>query len=285
MNPQDDSGAHSLPVNPNAWNPDGHGFQCISIQDSPPAFDATWAWVDEPWSVHSYPHVKLATPALPARLSSISALFLSAQWSMGPGSHPLPALDVDMSGLSAIDVAANVAFDIFADRNPRFAGNARTAETEIMIWLGKFGAAQPLGFASGSACLDITLGNTHFILYKGQNQRGTSVFTWVATSNVASFAAEVSPLLQSLWRNGLVSPYSKIGLVEFGSEAFHSPGNVTFSASGFGIHLLPGPAPELMVEPVTATCSAAISVYMHCKGSWLFSLSIIGTVTTALSFF
>jgi hypothetical protein len=132
----------------------------IQIRDSPPAFDATWAWVDKPRSVHSYPHVKLTTPALPARLSNISALLLSAQWSMGPGSRPRPVLSVDDSGLSQIGASANVAFDIFADRNPRFAGSAKTAETEVMIWLGKFGDAQPLGFASGSVCLNITLANT-----------------------------------------------------------------------------------------------------------------------------
>ncbi|KAK4444334.1 concanavalin A-like lectin/glucanase domain-containing protein [Podospora aff. communis PSN243] len=277
--------SENLTFNPNAWNPDGQGFQCISIHDSPPAFDATWAWVDKPRSVHSYPHVKLTTPALPTRLSNISALLLSAQWSMGPGSRPRPVLNVDSSGLSHIGASANVAFDIFADRNPRFAGSARTAETEVMIWLGRFGDAQPLGFASESACLTITLANTDFMLYKGQNQRGTDVFTWVATSNVASFAAEVSPLLQSLWRNGLISPNSQIGLVEFGSEAFHSPDNVTFSASGFAIHLLPGPAPGIVVESLPTACSIAVSVDSHRRASWVFSALIIGTVTAALYVF
>jgi len=79
---------------------------------------------------------------------------------MGPGSRPLTASHVDLSGLSHIGATANVAFDMFADRNPKFAGNAKTAETEVMIWLARFGSAQPLGFASGPVCLNITLGNT-----------------------------------------------------------------------------------------------------------------------------
>lgn len=120
------------------------------------------------------------------------------------------------------------------------------------------------------------------MLYRGRNQRGTDVFTWLATVNVASFAAEISLLLQSLWRNGLVHPDSHIGLVEFGSEAFHSPDNVTFSASNFGIHLLPGTAPELAVESLQTACSYAASVHMHGRATWLFTMSIVGTTIAAL---
>jgi len=220
---------------------------------------------------------------------------------MGPGSAPLPALHIDSSGLADVSATANVAFDIFADRHGARAGNARTAETEIMIWLGSFGSAQPLGFTAGRTCLESTLGNTtlqvacplrtayrcaptdfHSILYRGRNQRGTDVLTWVATVNVTDFAAEVSPLLQSLWRNELVSPASHVGLVEFGSEAFHSARNVTFSASNFSIRLATGPAPMLDVGQLPSTCSPASSVSLHNQASWLSRMSIIGTVTAAL---
>lgn len=132
--------------------------QC-QIQDSPPAFAATWAWLEEPQTVHSYPHVKLAAPALPVVLSNISALIVTAQWSMGPGSRPLPALDVDSPGLGDLGATANVAFDIFADSNPHNARKATTAETEIMIWVGRIGPAQPLGFTSGQTCLHQMVGH------------------------------------------------------------------------------------------------------------------------------
>jgi len=129
----------------------------VQVQDSPPAFDATWTWVQEPLSVHSYPHVKLAAASLPLLFSNISELRLSAKWSMGPGSSPLPALEVDSRGLEDIGATANVAFDIFADRMPANAGKAITAETEIMIWLGRFGSAFPLGFSAGHTCFNQTL--------------------------------------------------------------------------------------------------------------------------------
>ncbi|KAK3368522.1 concanavalin A-like lectin/glucanase domain-containing protein [Podospora didyma] len=271
------SSSDNLTFNPNAWNPDDQGgFQCLSVQDSPPAFDATWAWFSSPQSVHSYPHVKLTSPDLPAPLSNISALQLTAEWSMGPGSAALPALHVDSVGLADLGVTANVAFDIFADRNAARAQNETTAETEIMVWLGKFGPAQPLGAGSEKrTCFSQTAGDTSFTLYQGRNARGTDVFTWVAATNQTSFAADISPLLQYLWRNGLVSAAAHVGLVSFGSEAYHARDNVTFSATDFAMNLVPGAAPTLAVGQLPTACSRAVSV--HFQGSWSFT-SIIGIV-------
>lgn len=66
---------------------------------------------------------------------------------MGPGSTPLPVPSIDSSGLAKLDVSANAAFDIFADRNPDNSQKETDAETEIMIWLGRVGHAQPLGYS------------------------------------------------------------------------------------------------------------------------------------------
>ncbi|KAK3332351.1 concanavalin A-like lectin/glucanase domain-containing protein [Cercophora scortea] len=287
------SSSDNLTFNSNAWNPDSPGFQCLSVQDSPPKFDATWAWADDPGSVHSYPHVKFTSPALPVTLSNISALLLSVKWSMGPGSTPRPALNVDSTGLADRDTVANVAFDIFADRNTANAQNETTAETEIMIWLGKYGSAKPLGFALERTCFNQTISDVEFVLYQGHNARGTNVLTWMSTANRTSFAAEISPLLQYLWRNGLVSAGSNIGLVSFGSEAYHSEGNVTFSASDFGMTVVTGPAPNLAVGSLPTSCakpeappdeSGAVS--LHARGSWPSRVAItmfVGVVAYFLS--
>ncbi len=120
----------------------------------------------------------------------------------------------------------------------------------------------------------------HSILYRGENQRGTTVFTWVASTNETSFAAEVSPLLQTLWRNGLLSPASHIGVVEFGSEAYHSPENVTFAAENFDMDLLIGPAPTLDIDPLPTDCSAQESSAAR-QGLLLSQLSIIGILMLA----
>ena len=104
------------------------------------------------------------------------------------------------------------------------------------------------------------------MLYQGQNARGTNVLTWMATTNKTSFAAEISPLLQYLWRNGLVSPGSNIGLVSFGTEAYHAEGNVTFSGSEFDIALVTGAAPNLAVVGLPDACSHGVSARLD--GAW-----------------
>ena len=116
------------------------------------------------------------------------------------------------------------------------------------------------------------------LLYRGKNQRGTNVFTWVATTNDTAFSADLSPLLQPLWRNGLISPASYLGVVEFGSEAFHSSENITFTASGFDIHLLAGTAPTIEVGQLPSSCSLAPATYSES----ISHMSILGIVATAL---
>jgi len=129
------------------------------VRNSPPAFDATWEWPTGRDRVHSYPHVKLTTPdAGTVPLSNISYLRLSTVWSMGTGSSPHPAGTIDESGMSAQDVIANVAFDIFADHDPDNAHYEVKAETEIMIWLGTFGKPYPLGWDDPSCCGNTTVG-------------------------------------------------------------------------------------------------------------------------------
>ncbi|CAP68354.1 uncharacterized protein PODANS_7_3370 [Podospora anserina S mat+] len=274
---------------PNAWNPDGQGFQCMSVRDSPPAFDATWKWPSAADTVHSYPHVKLTAPALPVTLSNISAMHLTGKWSMGAGSTPAPRLSVDTSALADLDVTANVAFDMFADRNADKSVKETMAETEIMIWLGRFGHAQPLGWNENRPRISLTLGNVDFTLYYGKNQRGTNVFSWVAEGNALSFSAEVSPLLQYLWREGLVSAGSFVGVVAFGSEAFRSVENVTFSATDFDMVLDTGAAPTLPPEELPKSKSGAARAAPDTRAAswswtWLvvLNMSIIGSAGAVL---
>ncbi|KAK4175519.1 concanavalin A-like lectin/glucanase domain-containing protein [Triangularia setosa] len=270
---------------PNAWNPDGQGFQCMSVRDSPPAFDATWQWPSAADTVHSYPHVKLTAPVLPVTLSNISAMHLTSKWSMGVGSTPAPRLSVDTKGLADLDVTANVAFDMFADRSAEKSVKETMAETEIMIWLGRFGHAQPLGWNENRPRISLTLGNVEFTLYYGKNQRGTNVFSWVATENALSLSAEVSPLLQYLWREGLVSAGSFVGVVAFGSEAFRSVGDVTFSATDFDMVLDTGAAPTLPPEELPKSKSGSARATPDARGSWtwlVLNMSIIGSVGAVL---
>ena len=115
------------------------------------------------------------------------------------------------------------------------------------------------------------------------------------------FADDISPLLQYLWRNGLVSPGSYVGIIGFGTEGYHANGNVTFSASKCHANVLAGPAPTLEIpdiseatqNPATSTLSASSptdslpagdssSAAGRLRGSWLSNL-LIGGVVGALA--
>jgi hypothetical protein len=54
---------------------------------------------------------------------------------------------------------------MFADRNPDKAQKETEAETEIMIWLGRVGYAQPLGYGGiESYRAKVTVGHTELYL-------------------------------------------------------------------------------------------------------------------------
>jgi len=54
------------------------------------------------------------------------------------------------------------------------------------------------------------------------------------------FNLDISPLLTALVNNNLVPANAYIGRVDFGSEAFHTPSNVTFSAADYSMDLTCG---------------------------------------------
>jgi xyloglucan-specific endo-beta-1,4-glucanase len=56
-------------------------------------------------------------------------------------------------------------------------------------------------------------------------------------SDLDDFNLDISPLLTALVQNNLMSSSVYIGRIDFGSEAFHSPSNVTFSAADYSLDL------------------------------------------------
>lgn len=77
----------------------------------------------------------------------------------------------------------------------------------------------------------------------------------MSPSDETSFDEDVSPLLQYLASNGLVSADARLGLIEFGSETYHSTGNVTFSAGDFTMGLWAGVPPRFDFNPIGEKCA------------------------------
>ncbi|KAK1993299.1 concanavalin A-like lectin/glucanase [Colletotrichum falcatum] len=227
----------------NAWNPVGDGASCVFVDESTPAFDANWNWEEDKNNVHSFPHVRFNSTKLPIQLSAISTMRLAVDWTMRKGNPDSdPPRDFSTSAWSEnkgdlTGVVSNAAWDFFVDRNKSRTYNPIDAEAEIMIWLGKVGNPYPL--MGDSILTNITLGSTEFSLWYDTNGREQKVFTWVTRdgSDVNQFNEDITPLLKYVLDSGEIDRESWLGLVEFGSEAWHSPENVTFSAAHFSMEL------------------------------------------------
>lgn len=157
---------------PNAWNeksPDD-GFVCMSIDNSTPAFDATWMWPENIADVHSYPYVRLNDDALPVRLSHIESMRLKSDWIMTLGSPRSPPRDFSSSTwaenkeeLDDEGVTANAAWDFFLDGNRTRTYNPVDSAIEVMIWLGRVGHARPL--EGDGVVTTITLGDHELYVF------------------------------------------------------------------------------------------------------------------------
>ncbi|KAK5653294.1 hypothetical protein OQA88_8985 [Cercophora sp. LCS_1] len=224
------------------------------VHDDMHSFVATSHWTSLPvYIVHSYPHVKLGSPLLPLPFHDISSLRVGVEWGMtlGSASEAVSNLTIDSASLTKSATVGNVAFDIWADLDPVKASNESHARIEIMIWLGSFGTIQPLGWDNKTTRARAKLGEHTFTLYVGEGPAGQSAFTWIPDANYTRFDQDLSPLVQYLWKNNLVSPEAYVGTVGFGSEQFFSLNPVAFSSERLALNITTsGPLPDL-------TCNAA----------------------------
>jgi xyloglucan-specific endo-beta-1,4-glucanase len=88
-------------------------------------------------------------------------------------------------------------------------------------------------------------------LYIGTNDNGQMVFSWLGPSNLTSFSGDISSLVRRVARYGGPATSDYLGMVQFGSESFHTTNgaNVTFTAKSVLLNVVDGVAP---VESVAA---------------------------------
>ena len=90
---------------------------------------------------------------------------------------------------------------------------------EIMIWLGSYGGAGPISEQNKPAIAKPTIAGTTWSLFKGPNG-DTTVFSFVAPSNIGNFKADLLPFLTYLTKNqGVPSSYVATSF-QAGTEPF-----------------------------------------------------------------
>ncbi|KAJ4128005.1 hypothetical protein NW768_008289 [Fusarium equiseti] len=246
----------SLSYYPNAWNKKSpkSGFVCLKVDNSTPAFDATWNWDKNIADVHSFPYVRFNHPDLPMRLSDLESIRLATKWMYTPGNPSQITGDFSQkkwqenkAKLGSEGVQANAAWDFFLDDDRNRTLYPQAAAVEFMVWLGRVGDPWWLGRKENRILSTVKLGETEFSLFYGRNSGGTHVFTAVAKDNadILSFHEDFYPLFKYILeqaRKTIDNPDDLpkdpwLGIIEFGTETWLSNGNVTFTAADFSMDL------------------------------------------------
>jgi hypothetical protein len=241
-------------LNPNQWgvteDSATNGALCLNVttfdngsyptDTTAPAWSITWQFPQgsDTQPVHAFPNIQIdRTDVFPIEISSVSAINFEAEWAYGVGDQVPNTTNV--AELTAANLNANVAIDMFIDSNPNAATSTIDAKYEVMIWLADFGAAtQPIGLADGAVKTQDINGTT-FSLYSGTNSLSQAVLTWVASGTVQNINADLGPLLQGLTNIGGPATSDYLGYMAFGSETLYSAANVTFSNPSLSMAVVP----------------------------------------------
>ncbi|KAB8294061.1 hypothetical protein EYC80_009517 [Monilinia laxa] len=210
----------------NKWGDDGSGSQNMTVlldDKNGAAFNATWIWEKNIEYVHAYPNVGFESIQLPSKVSNIETFHLSGNWDFFPvGEEDAPDMT---AALNAVACKADIALDIFLDKDQTHATNASRATHEIMVWQAVWGGVWPIGYYDPpTGAPEYKLGNVTYQLFSGRNQQGQkqAVFSWVPTVYQESIDAEIFELVEELVRIGNITSDMYLGLIQFGSETVHA---------------------------------------------------------------
>ncbi|KJZ71229.1 hypothetical protein HIM_09372 [Hirsutella minnesotensis 3608] len=228
------------------------GFLCMNVttfnnqtyatRTTAPSFSAVWQYNPKEKPVHAFPNIKVDGDVLPAPLEKIKHYNVDVKWSM--------RLDNDTEkGTSTNElkkgpVNANVAIDMFIDKDKSKASNSTAASHEVMVWLAAIGpASHTIGQDKGPV-KTMVLDGTFFDLFIGPNPGikdfTQQVLTWKARELTPTFKGDISELVNDVVKSNdplYPSPSDYLGYFAFGTEAYDSPKPVTFSVPSLSIDI------------------------------------------------
>ncbi|KAF7855444.1 hypothetical protein EAF04_010186 [Stromatinia cepivora] len=256
---------------------DNSGYQCTDFtladdtSTNTTLFTTTFSWPDTNTNTstpHSFPSLSLNLPSiLPIPISNISLFPLTNNWALYP-SNPLPTISsTSISSLQNASVIAACYLNIYLDLDSSKSQNVSLAAKKISIWQANYGGLVPLGYYSGTATIsrpEIDLAEITYSLYTSQTTPDSSsssssssstssswgylaplvpqtIYTWYPNTNISTLTAmDISPLLNYLWREVYLSSDAYVGYVEWGLDARHGVGNVTWSVYDVGMNVKSG---------------------------------------------
>ncbi|KAI8720149.1 hypothetical protein NCS52_00459600 [Fusarium sp. LHS14.1] len=247
-------------LNPNQWGvkDGGKGGMCLYVdvhnnktydtEFTAPNWASVWAYpIDDVTApVHAFPNVMVESDSFPAKLNTIEKIEIDFAWTYAPGNTSAKGSKYitksDFDDLVDREVNANVAMDMFLDKDKDKSAVSEDASHEIMVWFAAIGAAtQPIGFNGGTSPVATkTLNGVKFELYVGVNdETKQKVLTWYVKDPVEKFSGDLSPLVNeilSMDDSDYPSPTDYLGYMAWGTEAYSSDNKyVTFNVTKLAI--------------------------------------------------
>ncbi|KAF8861499.1 concanavalin A-like lectin/glucanase [Acephala macrosclerotiorum] len=187
------------------------GSQCTtftSLISNSFTWSTSWSWAGGAVHVKSYSNVALEN--VNKELSAISSIPSTWEWSY-----------------TGTSIDADVSYDLWLA--PSVGSNNAY---EIMIWIGSYGGAGPIS-STGHAIATPTIAGTKWNLFKGPNG-DTTVFSFVAPSNIASFSGDLKAFFTYLVNSQGVSSSYVVTSLQAGTEPF-TGSNAVFETSAYTI--------------------------------------------------
>ncbi|KAJ4422628.1 hypothetical protein N0V82_002747 [Gnomoniopsis sp. IMI 355080] len=188
------------------------GSQCTTFNDlsngSTASWSTSWTWAGGPYNVKSYSNVALE--GINKQLSAVKSIESTWAWSQ-----------------TGSDIITDVSYDLWL--SPTSGG---TDAYEIMVWLGAYGGAGPIS-SSGSAIATIDIAGHSWKLYSGPNG-DTTVYSFVASSNVTNFSGDLNLFFKYLVSEQGVSNDMYITHLQAGTEPFTGT-DAVFTTSAYKI--------------------------------------------------
>ncbi|KAF5494315.1 putative xyloglucan-specific endo-beta-1,4-glucanase A [Colletotrichum siamense] len=187
------------------------GSQCTtfnSLSSGSVSWSTSWTWAGGQGQVKSYSNVALEK--VNKQLSAIKSIPSKWTWSY-----------------TGSNIVADVAYDLWLA--PSVGANNKY---EIMIWLGSYGGAGPIS-STGSKIASPKIAGTTWSLFSGPNG-DTTVFSFVAPSNIASFNGDLKGFFDYLVSSQGVANTNVVTSLQAGTEPF-SGTNAVFKTSAISI--------------------------------------------------
>lgn len=213
-------------LNNNIWgkekSPNGWQFIDVTKSGEKVSFSIRYNWPAglDPHSVKCYPSVVTGW-----------------QWGVWSNDGRLP---VEVSALAKVVSGAavklknsgvqNLAYDLWFHATAPVRNEDKPSD-ELMIWMGRFGGAGPLGTLQEKVRID----GAEWSLYVGDI--GWKVFSFVREANANSWRVDVKAFIDHLVAKGLMPKTKQLSSIQFGTEVFSSPGEARLDVKNYFVDI------------------------------------------------